>query len=234
MVDKSSLRSNKPDSSSTSSNGEVPLPKSNSTSNSQGKAAPTRTTSAGRGKGPAAKKGPANTTAKDIGEEGSPQTNGIDSDDTIENKVNGIASDVEMGNDPPEKTGDEEMTVVVPPSKGSKLSGEPGDTGQEDVAMDNTEDAQADGSGTKVDPVAKAVAGEFDKVCNVTSRGDGEGLVLLGLIYANDNLIPRYQGQFPFARASGSTIRCAVLSTGTSIDTDYPEKTHRRYYYSSP
>lgn len=163
MVDKSSLRSNKPDSS-TSGNGEVPLPKSTSTSNSKGKAALTRSTSS-KDQAPTAKKGSANNTvAKDPDEEEKPRANGIDRDDSVENKVNGIAGDVEMADDPPdpvEKTGDEEMTVVVPPSKSSRLSGEPGDTRQEDVVMESSEDAQADGSGAKVDPLAKTVAGQL-------------------------------------------------------------------------
>lgn len=59
------------------------------------------------------------------------------------------------------KEGDEEMTVVVPPSKGSKLSAPPPKDTDGDVAMDGNEGAEGEDAGAvKIDPVAKAVAGE--------------------------------------------------------------------------
>lgn len=58
------------------------------------------------------------------------------------------------------KEGEEEMTVVVPPSKGSKLSAFSQKDTDGDVAMDGVEGANGEDAGAvKVDPVAKAVAG---------------------------------------------------------------------------
>ena len=71
-----------------------------------------------------------------------------------------------MVDDGPEKVklgkeGDDEMTVVVPPLKGSKLSGEPGKDDEGDINMDNAEAAEAAGSDAdRVDPRVKAVAGQ--------------------------------------------------------------------------
>ena len=59
------------------------------------------------------------------------------------------------------KEGDDKMTVVVPPPKGSKLSGEPGKDEEGDVTMDNAEAAEAGGpDADRVDPKVKAVAGQ--------------------------------------------------------------------------
>lgn len=72
-----------------------------------------------------------------------------------------------MVDDGPEKVklgkeGDDEMTVVVPPPKGSKLSGEPGKDEEGDVTMDNAEAAEAAGpDADRVDPKVKAVAGQL-------------------------------------------------------------------------
>jgi len=95
-----------------------------------------------------------------------PHTNGTDK---LGNGINGTR-DVEMKDDAPAplkggkgkkaKEGEEEMTVVVPPSKGSKLSAPPPKDTDGDVAMDGAEEvAKEDESAVKVDPVAKAVAG---------------------------------------------------------------------------
>jgi 26S proteasome regulatory subunit N3 len=97
-----------------------------------------------------------------------PHTNGSD---PVENGVNGT-KDVEMKDDAPAplkggkgkkaKEGDEEMTVVVPPSKGSKLSTPPPKDTDGDVAMDGVEELNGEDAGAvKVDPVAKAVSGTF-------------------------------------------------------------------------
>lgn len=94
-----------------------------------------------------------------------PHTNGSD---PVENGVNGT-KDVEMKDDAPAplkggkgkkaKDGDEEMTVVVPPSKGSKLSAPPPKDTEGDVAMDGVEELNgADTGAVKVDPVAKAIS----------------------------------------------------------------------------
>ncbi|RDL33862.1 uncharacterized protein BP5553_08230 [Venustampulla echinocandica] len=92
-----------------------------------------------------------------------PHTNG---NDPVENGINGT-KDVEMKDDAPAplkggkgkkvKEGDEEMTVVVPPSKGSKLSSFTKKDNDGDVAMGEEETSGEDGA-VKVDPVAKAVS----------------------------------------------------------------------------
>lgn len=87
----------------------------------------------------------------------------------MENRVNGT-KDVEMKDDAPSslkggkgkklKEGDEEMTVVVPPSKGSKLSAPPVKDTEGDIPMDGFEDEDGEDAGAvKIDPVAKAVSG---------------------------------------------------------------------------
>ncbi|KAL2045747.1 hypothetical protein N7G274_002178 [Stereocaulon virgatum] len=143
------LRSSKETSSST--NGEKARSNSQSSS-SKDKPVPTRTTSS---KGKALpKKTPGKETAGD-----KPQTNGTE---PIENGVNG-SDDIDMIDDGPEKVkvskdGEDEMTVVVPPPKGSKLSREPAKDDEGDVAMKNTESAETTGpEANPVDPKLKAV-----------------------------------------------------------------------------
>ena len=88
---------------------------------------PPRTTSS-KGKTASNKKGGINGSAKEeVGDK--PQANGTE---PVENGVNGT-DDVEMGDDRSEQVrightedGDEEMTVVVPPPKSSKLNGKTG------------------------------------------------------------------------------------------------------------
>lgn len=54
---------------------------------------------------------------------------------------------------------EEEMTVVVPPSKGSKLSAPPPKDTEGDVAMDGAEELNGEDAGAvKIDPVAKAIS----------------------------------------------------------------------------
>lgn len=95
-----------------------------------------------------------------------PHTNG---NEPVENGIN-ATKDIEMKDDAPAslkggkgkktKDGDEEMTVVVPPSKGSKLSAPLNKDNDGDVAMDVDEDASGEDAGAvKVDPVTKAVSG---------------------------------------------------------------------------
>lgn len=90
------------------------------------------------------------------------QTNGTD---PVENGVNGT-KDVDMVDDGPEKIktdankdGEDEMTVVVPPPKGIKLSGEPGKDAEGDIAMDNVVSAEHISQDAEVDPKVKAIAG---------------------------------------------------------------------------
>ena len=94
-----------------------------------------------------------------------PHTNG---NEPVENGINGT-KDVEMKDDAPaplkggkgkkSKDGDEEMTVVVPPSKASKLSTAPSKDKDGDVAMDGEAETAEDDGAVKVDPVTKAVSG---------------------------------------------------------------------------
>lgn len=166
MVDKSSLRSNRPDSSA-SKNSEKALPaKSNPTSNSQGKPASTRTSS-NKLKTTTVKRASHNNLDQSPGD-GTPTTNGID---PAEKGPNGTTGDVEMKDDRSDgvdeskvnkdKVGDEEMTVVVPPPKGPKLSAEPGKDDEGDIQMQETSKSDAAEPDEKVDPAAKAVSGQF-------------------------------------------------------------------------
>ena len=71
-----------------------------------------------------------------------------------------IDEEAETVNVPTGKNGEEEMTVVVPPPKGSKLSGEPGKDPEGDTAMGNVDKAE-DGAQAveEMDPKVKAVIG---------------------------------------------------------------------------
>lgn len=141
----------------------------------------TRTSTASTATAKAAPKKPAptlaarsKTTAKDIPESSAdddmpsktPNTNGTG---PAKNGVNG-GKDVEMNDDAPSslkatkgkkaKEGEDEMTVVVPPSKGSKLSAPSRNDGDGDVAM---EEAAGDAEKAKEiteDPIAKTVSGK--------------------------------------------------------------------------
>lgn len=94
-----------------------------------------------------------------------PHTNGAE---PVENGVNG-SKDVDMSDDGQDHAkpsinpdGDDDMTVVVPPPKGSKLSGEPVLDPTSDVPMENAETDEIDIAGTeKIDTKAKAITGEF-------------------------------------------------------------------------
>ena len=155
------LRSNKETSSQT--NGEKARSDSQSSS-SKDKPVPTRATSS-KGKAIPPKK-TTTTSAKDPNED-KPQING---NGPTENGVNGT-EDVEMADEGAErvkvgtgKEGEDEMVVVVPPPKSSKLFGEPGKDDGGDVAMENTEHAEtSEPEAEKVDPKIKAVSGQSPK-----------------------------------------------------------------------
>ncbi|TGO53222.1 hypothetical protein BOTNAR_0301g00080 [Botryotinia narcissicola] len=83
--------------------------------------------------------------------------------DPVENGINGTKKDdaktsLKGGKGKKTKEGEEEMTVVVPPSKSSKLSAPPPKDGDGDVAMDGSAEGEEGAGVEKVDPVAKAVA----------------------------------------------------------------------------
>ncbi|KAL8713974.1 MAG: hypothetical protein Q9220_002120 [cf. Caloplaca sp. 1 TL-2023] len=147
------LRSNKETSS--SANGGKARSNSQS-SNAKDKPVPTRSTSS-KSKASAARK----VTSSGKESSGSkPQTNGTD---PVENGVNGT-DDVDMvdeGQQPVKANGDadEEMTVVVPPPKSSRLSGEHGNDPSDDTAMDGADQKDAGkGEPEEADPKVKAIS----------------------------------------------------------------------------
>ena len=151
------LRSSKE--SSSSANGEKARPESQSTSSNKDKPVPTRTTST-KGKPIPPKKGSSYPSGKEG--PGDKQTNGLE---PTENGVNGT-EDVEMDDDQIKpgqgKENEDEMTVVVPPHKSSTLSGAPKKDEDGDVAMEGIETAENDEPiPEKVDPVAKAISGQW-------------------------------------------------------------------------
>lgn len=94
--------------------------------------------------------------------------------DPLENGVNGT-EDVEMDQDSSkmngrtksgkDKDGDEEMTVVVPPSKGSKLTSEPSQDDEGDVAMNGAVEPEVKEAAEPVaDPTTKAITGKLDSL----------------------------------------------------------------------
>ena len=91
-----------------------------------------------------------------------PQTNGTD---PVENGVNGT-EDIDMVDEEdqvkPSKDGDDEMTVVVPPPKSSKLSGHNEQDPEGDIAMDSAEKTDTEGIVPElVDPKIRAASGWF-------------------------------------------------------------------------
>ena len=146
------LRSSKDSTSST--NGEKSRADS-SKSSSKDKPVPGRTTSS-KGKPTAQKRG-----SKDSHSD-KPKVNGTAS---VDNTSNG-ADEVAMADDGPDdprqhKDGEEEMTVVVPPPKGSKLSGDAEKDKEGDIKMADGEEASAtEDTVEKIDPKEKTMAGK--------------------------------------------------------------------------
>lgn len=130
-----------------------------------------------------------------------PHTNG---NKPVENGVNGT-KEVEMKDDAPAslkggkgkkvKEGEEEMTVVVPPSKGSKLAPPPTKDTDGDVSMDGAEEAIVEDEGApKVDPVVKAVAGTSTQLSIRSSEANAH--------------CDRYQEQLSATGESSCFVRC--------------------------
>ena len=142
-AERRNLRSNKDNTSS-----EKPRSNSQSSSNTKDKPVPSKAPLKGK---PQPAKKPAQ------GAEDKPHLNG----QAVENGVNGI-SDVEMKDDGAEGgKGEDEMTVVVPPPKSTKLAGH-GHDPQEDVKMEGGEETAAETEKKdKVDPKEKALSGEY-------------------------------------------------------------------------
>lgn len=149
-AERRNLRSNKDTSSSSSTNGEKPRSNSQGSS-SKDKPIPARAASKGKPQ-------PAKKSSKD-GSDEKQHPNG----EPIENGVNGIG-DVDMVDEAPakmngNKEGEDEMTVVVPPPKSSKLAGDgqdlQGDSAMEGVEKTDEQSLEKD----QLDPKVKAVAG---------------------------------------------------------------------------
>ncbi|OKL63097.1 hypothetical protein UA08_02009 [Talaromyces atroroseus] len=169
-VERRSLRSNSKGDTSSSTNGEKARSNSNSTSGKD-KAAPTTRSAANKAKSAPAKKtvtgkgaSASNSNNNSTMSGDQPQRNGTD---PVENGAN-RAEDVEMEEDTPggptssiqtsrEHDGDQ-MTVVVPPAKGARLSGQDNKKDkEEDVAMEGSDEKDAQAEEPEIDPRAKAV-----------------------------------------------------------------------------
>ncbi|KAI2995346.1 hypothetical protein CBS147346_9974 [Aspergillus niger] len=140
-AERRSLRSNSKSDTSSSANGEKGRSTSQSSSSNKDKPAPTRA-AANKAKAASTTKGASsnNTANSGMGEQrDQPRANGSD---PTENGVNGL-EDVEMGED-----------TAVPPTKGSRLSGEKGTDKEGDVAMEGDEGEDAE---PEVDPKTKAI-----------------------------------------------------------------------------
>ncbi|KAL4805456.1 isoprenoid synthase domain-containing protein [Aspergillus unguis] len=152
-AERRSLRSNNKSDTSSSANGENNGSGSQSSNTNKDKSATTRA---------AANKAKSTKAASDadMGEQrGQQRANGAE-----KNGVNG-SEDVEMGEDTAggptssfnaskDRKGDQKMTVVVPPTKGSKGSGDKGENQEGDVAMQGAEGEELE---SETDPKAKAI-----------------------------------------------------------------------------
>ncbi|KAJ5463519.1 hypothetical protein N7475_008463 [Penicillium sp. IBT 31633x] len=156
-AERRSLRSNnKPDTSS-SANGD----KADSTSQSSGAKdkAPTTRAAANKAKSAPTKKDAKGASNDSMKEDDQSHTNGSKS---TENGVNG-SEDVEMGEDtagaptsssnPSKGRKSDKMTVVVPPTKGSKSLKDK----EKDVTMEGAENVDAENAEPEVDPTTKAI-----------------------------------------------------------------------------
>ncbi|KAJ5152944.1 26S proteasome regulatory subunit rpn3 [Penicillium canariense] len=163
-AERRSLRSNNKSDTSSSANGEKARSNSQSSS-AKDKAAPTTRAAANKAKSVPAKKGAAKGASNTgMGENDQSHVNGSKS---AENGVNG-SEDVEMGEDTAgaptssfnsskDRNGDEKMTVVVPPTKGSRSSGKPGQDKEDDVTMEGAEEGDAEKAEPEIDPTTKAI-----------------------------------------------------------------------------
>ncbi|KAJ5668004.1 uncharacterized protein N7477_006574 [Penicillium maclennaniae] len=161
-AERRTLRSNNKSDTSSSANGEKARSNSQS-SPSKDKAAPTTRAAANKAKPAPVKKGAKGVSNAGMGEE----EQHVNGSKNAENGVN-CSEDVEMGEDTAGaptssfntskgRHGDEKMTVVVPPTKGSRSSGKAGQDKEEDVTMEGAEDGDAEKAEPEIDPAVKAV-----------------------------------------------------------------------------
>ena len=164
-AERRSLRSNNKSDTSSSANGEKARSNSQSSS-AKDKAAPTTRAAANKTKSAPAKKAAAKGANNGMDEKEQSHVNGSK---PTENGVNG-SEDVEMGEDTAgaptssintrkDRNGDEKMTVVVPPAKGSRSSNNAGQDKDEDVTMEGAEEGDAQKTEPEIDPTAKAIQG---------------------------------------------------------------------------
>lgn len=157
MPERRSLRSNKPDASS-STNGGKASSNPQSSSSSKDKTHPARSTSS-RSKSFPNKKGITAAAKETNGDQH--RVNGSDAVENVIDGVDDLGADDQQANSTSvkkagkDKDGDEEMTVVVPPSKASKISGSPKHN-QGDTAMNGVDEPESKDTDDAVDPEAKA------------------------------------------------------------------------------
>ena len=129
---------------------------SKQSSSDKDKAAPPRT-AANKAKPAPTKK---TTSTKDMGDQSQsngsqPLGNGVDRHDDVEMGDDTAGGPTSSFNTSKDQNGDKKMTVVVPPAKGLKSSGDDRDVAEGDVEMKGTEDETAE---SQVSP-AKTVQG---------------------------------------------------------------------------
>lgn len=178
-VERRSLRSNSKSDTSSSANGEKARSNSQSSTSNKDKTAPTTRSAANKAKSAPAKKGAAGRSASNSNNTVGGDQPHANSSEPVENGVNGV-EDVEMEEDTAggptssiqtnkDRHGDE-MTVVVPPSKGSRLSGQLAQDAKKDqegdVSMEGTEEKEAKETEPESDPRAKTVQGELGAAGN--------------------------------------------------------------------
>ncbi|KGO37311.1 Winged helix-turn-helix transcription repressor DNA-binding [Penicillium expansum] len=158
-AERRSLRSNNKSDTSSSANGEKAT--SNAQSSGAKDKAPTTRAAANKAKSAPTKKDAKGASNGSMGENDQSHTNGSKS---TEKGVNG-SEDVEMGEDTAgaptsssntskDRKSNEKMTVVVPPTKGSRSSGK---DKEEDVTMEGAEDGDVENTEPEVDPTTKAI-----------------------------------------------------------------------------
>jgi hypothetical protein len=161
-----------------------------------------------------------------MGEDDQSHGNGSKS---AENGVNG-SEDVEMGEDTAgaptssfnsgkDRNGDEKMTVVVPPAKGSRSSGKLGQDKEEDVTMKGVEDDDAVKAEPEVDPTTKAIQGWSNPF--LLSNEDGKSRHYIHAHYEYLTFLYEFQTSRP-------TSPCSSEPSSTSIP-DLPFASYGRY-----
>ncbi len=226
-AERRSLRSNNKSDTSSSANGEKARSNSQSSS-AKDKAAPTTRAAANKAKAAPAKKGAKGASDAAMGEDDKSNANGSKS---TENGVNG-SEDVEMEEDTAgapsssinsskNRNGNEKMTVVVPPTKGSKSTDKKGQEKDGDVAMEGAEDDDAEAE-PEIDPATKAIQGSFE--LSFTRSQKDQCLTR----YTSLCLIYRYQDQLHPPRASRRPLRSPIYPPCPAIDILHAETHHPR------